>query len=173
MIDKSLQLFFFISYQFAFGIYNLCHYFLFVNIFKRNRIFKLSAQALILASTLCVLFGNGVHLHSMLDHIFDHGDVHVVLHAHSHSDQKADNSHASNDADKEHEVSTIDLSGILSHSKKITIQVESISDLFATITNTEFGFSLDNLTLLDLPPPDITYSQNVYLFFSLRAPPIA
>ncbi len=109
----------------------------------------------------------------MFDHIFDHGDVHVLLHAHSHSDQKADNSHASNDADKEHEVSTIDLSGILSHSKKITAQIESTSNLFATITNTECGFSLDNLTLLDLPPPDIIYSQDIHLSFSLRAPPIA
>ena len=144
-----------------------------MNYFKKHRIFKLSAEALILASTLCVLFGNGVHFHSMFNHIFDHGDIHVLVHAHSHSDQKADNSHASNDADKEHEVSTIDLSGILSHSKKITAQIESTSNLFATITNTEFGLSVDNLTLLDLPPPDIFYSQDVHLSLSLRAPPLA
>lgn len=109
----------------------------------------------------------------MLDHIFDHGDVHIDLHAHSNSDQNSDSTHNSNDADKEHEVSTIDLNGVLSQSKNIPAQIESISILFITIINSEFGFNLGDLTLFDLPPPDIFYSQDVHLSLSLRAPPLA
>lgn len=164
---------FFISYQFAFGICDPSYYFHLVNNLKKHRIFKLSAQALILASTICVLFGNGVHFHSALDHIFDHGDVHVLLHAHSHADQNLDSFHTSSVSDEEHDVSTIDLNGILSQSKKITLQIELVSNLSALISKEEFGFKLGTLTLLDLPPPDIIYSQYPSLFFSLRAPPIA
>ncbi len=140
---------------------------------KKHRMFKLTAQALILASTLCVLFGNGVHFHSMLSHIFDHGDVHVNLHAHTNSDQVSENSHISSIADKDHEVSTIDLNGILSHSNRIKVDLELNSNFSSVITNNEFVFRLENLSLLDLPPPDIIYSEDVHLSFSLRAPPIA
>ena len=109
----------------------------------------------------------------MLDHIFDHGVIHVLVHAHSHSDQASESSHtSSNVADKEHEVSTIDLTGILLQSKRITAHVELSTNFASIITNNEFSFNLENLTLLDLPPPDIIYSKDVHLSFSLRAPPI-
>ena len=140
---------------------------------KRHSIFKLSSQTLIGATFLCILFGNGVHFHSVLDHIFDHGDVHVLVHAHSHSDQDNDGDHTSNLENEDHEVATVDLNGVFSSSKTKRAQVELNSNYAVLGEGTEFRFILDNLALLNLPPPDITHYRYSSLFFSLRAPPLA
>lgn len=148
-------------------------YFLLVNYLKKHNIFKVSAQTLIGATFLCVLFGNGVHFHSVLDHVFDHGDIHVLVHAHPHTDQVQEGNHTSNFASKDHYVATVDLTGILSPSRTKTLQLEPNSNSIAVIQETEFSFMLDYLVLLDLPPPDITHYKYSSLSFSLRAPPIA
>jgi len=148
-------------------------YFLLVNYLKKHNIFKVSAQTLIGATFLCVLFGNGVHFHSVLDHIFDHGDIHVLVHAHSHFDKDTEGDHPSKIDNEEHEVATVNLNGVLSPSKTKVAQLELNSNYIAVIQKAEFSFILDYLVLLDLPPPDITHHKYSSLSFSLRAPPIA
>jgi hypothetical protein len=140
---------------------------------KGQKFSKLASQTLVGAIFLCVLFGNGVHFHSVLDHIFDHGDIHVLVHAHSHSDQETEGDHNSNLDNEDHEVATVDLNGIISPSKTKWAQGDSNSNYVALGQETEFSPILGYLVLLNLPPPDITHHRYSSPPFSLRAPPIA
>jgi hypothetical protein len=151
----------------------MCSYFNSVINLKKHKLFRLSALTLTSAIFLCVLFGNGVHFHSVLDHIFDHGDVHVLIHAHSHTDESQEKNHASSLGDEDHEVATVNLNGVLSTSTTKVLQLEPSLNYVAVTHKVQFSFILDYLVLLDLPPPDITHYRYSSLSFSLRAPPIA
>jgi hypothetical protein len=141
---------------------------------KADQIIKKITAALICAGlAFSVLFGQGTHLHSIFDHLFDHGDIHVYVHSHSHS------------ADHEHEGSRFDLED--SHNHPISeLNLKSVrtstpqqngfqlSQTFVGVVSFDAGSITDELnpTYLDLPPPDHISDLDYSYSFSLRAPPV-
>ncbi len=105
--------------------------------FLINKTRKTLSQFLIAAGLLCAFFGNGVHIHSFFDHIFDHGDVHLVVHAHSHSD-KAGDDHTSDSENEDHEVATIDLFGVIAQSRVISVQNDVLQNSLAILPQSDF-----------------------------------
>lgn len=141
---------------------------------RQHRITKISAKLLIIASLVCVLFGNGVHVHSLMDHIFDHGDVHVVVHAHDHPNNTSKEERHTSDREKDdHQVAKVDLTGILSQSRLSVSHPDLITPIVAVVLEWDFPASSDNVFELDLPPPEIDYPVFSPSSFSLRAPPLA
>ncbi|MEO9887039.1 MAG: hypothetical protein ABJR05_14630 [Balneola sp.] len=142
--------------------------------FKEYNINRLTAKLLIVASMLCVLFGNGVHLHPEIDHFFDHGDMHVLVHAHEHSDDSnGEDHHSSSPEDEKHEVAKVDLYCVLAQSKSFPAQcdlfiasVKFISGLNVNLSSGVVAYEFD------LPPPDIGLSEFASLSISFRGPPI-
>jgi hypothetical protein len=143
-----------------------------VSKFLINKTRKTLSQFLIAAGLLCAFFGNGVHIHSFIDHIFDHGDVHLVVHAHSHSD-KAGDDHTSDSENEDHEVATIDLFGVIAQSRVISVQNDVLQNSLAILPQSDFIIEGRKLLYLNLPPPDIQHISLIPVSFSLRAPPLA
>lgn len=139
---------------------------------KKNKTKKSTAYFLIVAGLVCAFFGNGVHIHSFFDHIFDHGDVHLVVHAHSHSD-KADDNHTSDSENEDHEVATIDLFGVIAQSRVISVQNNVLHNSLATLPKSHFIIEGRKLLYLNLPPPESQHFSLIPVSFSLRAPPLA
>lgn len=140
----------------------------------RKIAFKQTARLLIVASMLCVFFGNGVHVHAIFDHIFDHGDVHAFVHSHS-EDQNQNHSHAKEFDDKDthqHPTATVDLTGTLS--QKTTNKSSTTTDSFSSpgILSSHSVSQTPILLYLDLPPPDLLYKSSHFSFYSLRGPPL-
>lgn len=134
--------------------------------------FKQAAWLLILASMLCVFFGNGVHVHTIFDQLFEHGEVHAFVHSHS-GDQN--HSHAEvfdNIKDHQHPIATVDLIG--TYTQKTTSKASTNSDQFSSdgvlssISTSETPLPL----FFDLPPPDDLYQSNTFSSYSLRGPPL-
>jgi len=145
-----------------------------VKIHEQFGLTTLSAKLLIVASLVCVLFGNGVHVHYMVDHLIDHGDVHIVLHAHNQSQDAQTEDHHTSDQEKDsHQVAEVDLTGILSHSRLSVSHPDVIAPIVAVVLEWDFPASSDNVFELDLPPPEIDYPVFSPSSFSLRAPPLA
>ena len=138
---------------------------------RENKAKKATVRFLILAGLVCAFFGNGVHIHSFFDHIFDHGDVHLVVHAHSHSD-KAGDDHTSDSENEDHNVATIDLLGVISQSRVISVQNDIFNNSLANLPKSDFIIDGRKLLYLNLPPPDIQHSSLISVSFSLRAPPL-
>ena len=146
----------------------------YVNNLYSHITFRFTARLLIVASALCVFFGNGVHIHAIYDHVFEYGDVHAFLHSHS-EDQTQNHSHAEEFDDKDthqHPTATVDLTGTLT--QKITSKASTDTKLFSAP-----GFFSSQRTLhspillyLNLPPPDHLYQFNFFSSYSLRGPPL-
>lgn len=133
-----------------------------------------TARLLIVASILCVFFGNGVHAHALFDHIFAHGDVHAFVHSHS-SDQTQNHSHAEEFGDKDahrHRTASVDLTGTLT--QKTTSEASTNTELFSA----PHVLSSQNIVrspiplYLDLPPPDHLFQSVHSSSYSLRGPPL-
>lgn len=140
---------------------------------KNHIAFKQAATLLIASSLLCVLFGKGVHLHSVLDHVFDHGHIHTVVHAHP-ADEATTESAFHGDEQHQHQVASIDLNGIFTKSSKHKVAVNQI--LVASVPMPDFVSLWINRQppiLFDLPPPERISSQYHSYSFFLRGPPVA
>ncbi|WP_428236511.1 hypothetical protein [Gracilimonas sp.] len=137
-------------------------------------LFKSAANLVIVASILCVLFGNGLHVHALFDHIFDHGDVHAFVHIHS-NEQDQNHSHAKEFDDKDahrHPTATVELTGTLN--QKTTNKVSTNTELFSSpaVLSSQRTLQSPILLYLDLPPPDHLYQSNHFSSYSLRGPPL-
>tara|TARA_R110000868_G_scaffold1211_2_gene9369 strand:+ start:96229 stop:96666 length:438 start_codon:yes stop_codon:yes gene_type:complete len=140
----------------------------------KNSITKISARLLLVASLLFVWFGNGVHIHSQISHIFDHGDVHVYVHVHDNSDSGSQNDHhASNPEDDQHIVATVDLFGVLSQSRTLATQTDLMTSIVTVVPDWDFNAGSVIVYEFNLPPPDKSSSEFLSSSFSLRAPPLA
>lgn len=159
----------------AFGISNFKEYFFNVKNFTQHILFKYLANLAIIGTVSVVLFGKGVHIHSIVDHLFDHGDTHVILHAHPSDHHHTES--GSGDLDKEdshqHPIASVDLSGTLTQSVKKKIVLES--NTLALAVPEQVNSVLNNIPPAQLakPPPDLIQTQYHSYFFSLRAPPMA
>jgi len=136
--------------------------------------FKQTARLLLVASVLCVFFGNGVHVHAIFDHVFDHGDVHAFVHSHS-KDQSQNHSHEEEVDDKDahqHPTATVDLTGTLS--QKTTSKASTSTELYSAsgISSSQKIVRSTIPLYLDLPPPDHLFQQNHFSSYSLRGPPV-
>ena len=136
--------------------------------------FKQTARLLLVASVLCVFFGNGVHVHAIFDHVFDHGDVHAFVHSHS-KDQSQNHSHEEEVDDKDahqHPTATVDLTGTLS--QKTTSKASTSTELYSAsgISSSQKIVRSTIPLYLDLPPPDHLFQQNHFSSYSLRGPPL-
>ncbi len=133
--------------------------------------FKKAANLLIFGSMLCILFGEGTHLHSVFDHFSDHGDIHAGVHAHSSNEVQAESSF-NGEKDHRHEVASADIDGVLAQSVKSRVELTRAFavppfpiDLVSHLNNQPSVF-------FNLPPPVKVASQYSSLSFSLRAPPL-
>jgi len=136
--------------------------------------FRSAAKLLIVASALCVFFGNGVHVHAIFDHILDHGDVHTFVHSHS-EDQNQSHSHSDEFDNKDahqHPTATVDLTGTLT--QKTTSKASTNTELFYApgIFSSQRTLRPPILLYLDLPPPDLLFQSNHFSSYSLRGPPL-
>lgn len=136
--------------------------------------FRHTARILIVASVLCVIFGNGVHVHAMFGHIFDHGDVHAFVHSHS-GDQTQNHSHSKEFDDKDahqHPTATVDLTATLT--QETISKLTTINDIYSSsgILSVCGVSKTLNPLCLDLPPPDLLYYPDYYSSKSTRGPPL-
>lgn len=139
-----------------------------------NKLFKLCAKLLIIASMLCVLFGNGTHIHAVFDHIFDHGDVHVFVHSHSDAPSQ-DHNHTDESDDintHNHPTATVDLAGTMIQNTTNTFY--GTTDIFSAsgVSSSHSISETPNPLFLDLPPPDDLYQSWYFSSYSLRGPPL-
>jgi hypothetical protein len=139
---------------------------------KNNRhiVFRLSARLLITAVVLCVLFGNGTHLHTVFDHLSDHGDIHAILHAHPTEAGHSNTDEDDNDA-HDHPTVTVELEGTLAqktvHEALTDITIAAGAGIIPGVHGTDHG----NPLFLDLPPPDLLVLYGNSSPLSLRGPP--
>ncbi|MDX1591621.1 MAG: hypothetical protein R3283_06650 [Balneolaceae bacterium] len=136
--------------------------------------FNYVANLVITASVLCVLFGNGVHVHAIFDHIFDHGDLHAFVHSHA-EDQSQNHSHAEEFSDEnthQHPTATVNLIGTLT--QKTISKVFEDSELFSSsaILTSNIFTKASILLYLDRPPPDPLYQSEHFSSYTLRGPPV-
>lgn len=78
---------------------------------------------MIAASVLCVLFGNGTHLHTVFDHFSEHSDIHIYVHAHP---ADASHGHTPEFDDNEthlHPTATVELEGRLTQKQYTNINL--------------------------------------------------
>lgn len=126
---------------------------------------------IIIGTVFILLFGHGVHIHT----VFDHGHIHVILHAHPSDDhqQESDLAHLDIEDHHQHPIVSIDLSATLEQSANMRVIPET--NIFVLSVPDSFNSALSNSppTLLAQPPPDLKVTQYHSLFFSLRAPPVA
>lgn len=136
--------------------------------------FKHTTRLLIIASALCVFFGNGVHVHAIFDHLFEHGDVHAIVHSHL-EDHVQNHSHAEEFGDEDahqHQTATVDLTGTIT--QKSTNKASANSDLFSSpglLSNYSISQTITPINL-GLPPPEPEYHTNHFSSYSLRGPPL-
>ncbi len=146
---------------------------IFIMLKKHNHIlYKFSANLLIVASVLCVLFGNGTHVHTVFDQFSDHGDMHVYMHSH-HADTNHDHkSDFDGKDDHQHSTATVDLDGTLS--QKTVYKVLTDQNIFTESGEIPSIYSMKELNplYLDLPPPDFLILPEYFYSSSLRGPPI-
>ena len=143
---------------------------------SNKHIVQITTGLLIVAATfICILFGQGAHLHDLDIHIGDHLDVHAHVHAHdSQSEQTQTDRNQENDT-HQHEVSTTnDIIGTLTSPYQVSPDIQSF-----IVLGLDSGADAVNLTLqqsptlFDLPPPRPAGNQHHLSSFSRRGPPIA
>lgn len=135
-------------------------------------LFKISAKLLIAASVLCVLFGNGTHVHSVFDHFSDLGEIHIYVHAHPADSNHNHNSGLDGKDTHQHPTVTIDLEGTLTQktvNKAFTDEV--ISTEAGEIPSVHNKKEVNPL-FLDLPPPELLILSDLFSSHSLRGPPL-
>lgn len=136
--------------------------------------FEQIAKLLIVASVLCVFFGNGVHVHAMFDHIFEHGNVHIFVHSHS-GEQTQHHGHFKEFDDRDvhqHPTATVDLTATLTH--KTVSKVSTNTDIFSSsgiLSVRDISKTLIPL-YLDLPPPELIYYVDYLSSYTTRGPPL-
>lgn len=135
-------------------------------------LFRLSAKLVIAASVLCVLFGNGTHVHAVFDNFSDHGNIHTYLHTHPADANHDHKSEFDGKDDHQHPIATIDLDGTLS--QKTVYKVLTVENIFteAGVTPSIYSIKEMNPLYFDLPPPDFLISTEYYYTLSLRGPPL-
>lgn len=129
---------------------------------------RLTAKLLLVSSFLCILLGNGLHIHP----IFDHGEFHAVVHAHS-SDVVKTGKTLFDDSNSQHQVPYAELAGVLSHNQKTTVDSPTTLVLSSVFSSLVFYPQKQPLTLFDLPPPKHVPSLYHLSSFFLRGPPIS
>ncbi|MBD3617697.1 MAG: hypothetical protein HUJ22_14155 [Gracilimonas sp.] len=133
---------------------------------------KFTINLVLIALFLCTLFGNGLHLHSIFNHLFDHGDIHTYVHVHP---VDTDHSHNLEFDDKDahqHPTATVDLTGTLTQ-KTTTKAFSERNILFEFVESPRVPKIIDqNPELLDLPPPDFINSPEDFPPLFLRGPPL-
>lgn len=129
--------------------------------------FKLTAKLLLVSSFLCILFGSGLHIHP----IFDHGELHAAVHAHS-SDVVTTGEMLSEDSPSQHQVSSVELTGVLSHNQKTTVDSPTTLVFSSVFAGLIYYPQKQPLTLFDLPPPKHVPTLYHLSSFSLRGPPV-
>jgi len=139
--------------------------------FTQHTLFKQIARLIITGTVFIILFGKGVHIHSILDHLFDHADIHVTLHAHPSDDHQPE-SGLENEDHHQHPIASIDLSGTLTQSAKKKTVPETNVLAFAVPEKTNSVMNNSPPAPLAQPPPDLKLIQYHSFFFSLRAPPV-
>lgn len=149
-------------------------YFLNVILCENNKLCKHTARLLIIAGMLCVLFGNGSHIHTVLDHMSDHGGIHLFVH--SHSDVPFQDHHHPGGFDDNtthhHPTATVDLTGTLTQ-KTTGTSFDSGIVFYASGASSGHTISeTPNPLFLDLPPPDDLYQSRYFSSYSLRGPPL-
>ncbi|CAN5399176.1 hypothetical protein BH23BAC3_BH23BAC3_18480 [soil metagenome] len=141
----------------------------------QNTLFKQVARLIIAGTVFIIFFGNGVHIHSIFDHLFDHGHIHVILHTHPSDDNHSETGLANLDAEDHHQhpIASIDLSATLNQSANKKEIPES--NIFALAIPEQINSILNDSPPAQLaqPPPDLKLTQYHFFFFSLRAPPVA
>lgn len=131
-------------------------------------IYRLNAKLLLVSSFLCILFGNGLHIHP----IFDHGELHAVVHAHS-SDVVKTGKTLIDDSNGQHQVPSVELTGVLSHNQKTAVDSPTTLVLSSVFSGLVFYPQKQPLTLFDLPPPKHVPTLYLLSSFSHRGPPVA
>lgn len=151
-------------------VYSKC---IFVVVKKISHIlFKLSAYLLIAAIALCVMFGNGTHVHTAFDHFSDHGDIHASVHAH-HADTNYDRVTEFDGKDEhQHHTATVDLVGTFSQKTSLK-SFSGITNILAVGEFSRFHILKEqNPILLDLPPPDLLLPPRHFSSLTSRGPPL-
>lgn len=135
--------------------------------------FRQTASLIVAGFFLSIFFGQGTHFHSILSHLFDHGDVHVYVHAHSHSANHEHGHTSGYDEDSHnHPMSTQSLKSIRTQTSKQD-GVQQTQSYFGVIPVGVKSINNDLIpTYLDLPPPDHISDLYHSYSFSLRAPPV-
>ena len=144
----------------------------FHNVNSNNHIFRISAKLLIAASFLCVLFGNGTHMHSVFDHFSDHGDIHAYVHAHT---AESNHDHTSEFDEKDthqHPTATIELEGTLTHKSVMKVSSDENTSNEAGVIPVAHSYKTVNPLFSDLPPPDLIFLSDHFSSHSLRGPPV-
>jgi hypothetical protein len=133
---------------------------------------KITAKLILTAIFICILFGNGLHLHSVFNHLFDHGDIHAYVHIHS-SDSSDEHNPEFDDKDAhQHPTATVQLTGTLT--QKTTSKASTNTDIFSVsgALSSRKTSQFPRLHYLDLPPLDLFYQSNHFSSLSLRGPPL-
>lgn len=133
---------------------------------------KITVKLILTAIFICILFGNGLHLHSVFNHLFDHGDIHAYVHIHS-SDSSDEHNPEFDDKDAhQHPTATVDLTGTLTQ-KTSNKAFSERNILFEFVESPRVPKIIDqNPELLDLPPPDFINSPENSPPLFLRGPPL-
>jgi hypothetical protein len=135
-------------------------------------LYKSTIKLLIIASVLCVLFGNGTHIHSVFDHFSDHGDLHSYVHAHPADSNHSHNRELDDKGAHQHPTATIDLAGTLIQKASSKVIVFS-NEAYVNVEGVSIHFFRQhNPVFLDLPPPDFILSPEFDSSLSLRGPPL-
>ena len=143
--------------------------------FTQHNFFKQIANLIITGTVFIILFGHGVHIHTVFDHLLDHGIIYVTLHVHPSDDHQSESDSANMETEDHHQhpIASIDLNATLEQStNKKAIPATNTCALYV---HEQLYSALNNSppTLLAQPPPDLILSQDHLFYFSQRAPPTA
>ena len=140
--------------------------------FAKHVVFKQTAYLLIIGSLLIVLFGSGLHLHSVFDHFFGHGDIHTFVHAHPANSDIDHNPEFDEKDAHQHPTATVDLTGTLTqNSKNNALHLTDIMTVSWVLSSQLFS-QTPAFFFTDLPPPDFLHPSNYFPPLSLRGPPL-
>lgn len=139
-----------------------------------TNITKACSNLIVIGFLLSIMFGQGIHLHTIFDNLFDHGAFHVYVHSHSHSPDYEHEDGFGYDLEDSHNhpISTLNLKSVRTNTPQQNIIQLSQSFASVILGNSESTADELNPTYLDLPPPDRISNLYHRYSFSLRAPPV-